>query len=156
MSNNNKTYNTVEEWKAAFTHHCVIKPKKMTIIDVDKTIIDVDKLYAIARVTHEINRAYCQAMGDDSQPSWDDAPDWQIKSAVNGVLFHLENPNAGPDASHNSWMKEKVDNGWSFGLTKDPENKFHPCIVPFNKLPKEQQAKDFLFRQVVHSLKDKL
>jgi hypothetical protein len=29
MSNNNKTYNTVEEWKAAFTHHCVIKSNFM-------------------------------------------------------------------------------------------------------------------------------
>jgi hypothetical protein len=28
MSNSSKTYNTVEEWKAAFTHHCVIKRKK--------------------------------------------------------------------------------------------------------------------------------
>ena len=25
MSSSNKTYNTLEEWKAAFTHHCVIK-----------------------------------------------------------------------------------------------------------------------------------
>jgi hypothetical protein len=24
-----KTYDTLEEWKAAFTHHCAIKPKKM-------------------------------------------------------------------------------------------------------------------------------
>jgi co-chaperonin GroES (HSP10) len=23
-----KTYDTLEEWKAAFTHHCAIKPKK--------------------------------------------------------------------------------------------------------------------------------
>lgn len=29
----------------------------------------------IAQVCHEVNRAYCQALGDDSQPAWDDAPD---------------------------------------------------------------------------------
>ncbi len=120
------------------------------------TIIDVDKLYAIARVAHEINRAYCQAMGDDSQPSWDDAPDWQIKSAVNGVLFHLENPNAGPSASHENWMKEKIADGWKWGRFKNPETKEHPCIGPFEMLPIYQQVKDFLFRQVVHSLKDNL
>lgn len=28
----------------------------------------------IAQVAHEINRAYCQAIGDDSQPCWNDAP----------------------------------------------------------------------------------
>jgi hypothetical protein len=116
--------------------------------------IDVERLYEIARVAHEINRAYCQSIGDDSQLSWEDAPSWQIESAVNGVLFHVENPNAGPDASHNNWMKEKVELGWVYGQVKDSEAKIHPCIVPFNELPKEQQVKDFLFRQVIHSLKD--
>jgi hypothetical protein len=116
--------------------------------------IDVERLYEIAQVAHEVNKAYCEAIGDNSQTSWEDAPAWQKESAVLGVMFHVENPDAGPDASHNSWMKQKVDTGWKFGLTKDPENKYHPCIVPFEQLPKEQQAKDFLFRQVVHSLKD--
>ena len=107
----------------------------------------------IAQVAHEINKAYCQALGDDSQLQWEFAPDWQQQSAINGVNFHLENPEAGADSSHNSWMKEKVDTGWVYGEVKDAEAKTHPCIVPFNQLPKEQQTKDFLFRQVVHSLK---
>lgn len=108
----------------------------------------------IAQVAHEVNKAYCEAMGDNTQTSWENAPQWQKESAVLGVLFHMEHPDAGPDASHNSWMKQKVDTGWKYGEVKDPENKLHPCIVPFDQLPKEQQAKDFLFRQVVHSLKD--
>ena len=29
---------------------------------------------ACARAAHEANRAYCLALGDTSQPSWDDAP----------------------------------------------------------------------------------
>ena len=33
MSSNNKTYNTLEEWKAAFTHHCVIKPNNMRHVE---------------------------------------------------------------------------------------------------------------------------
>ena len=108
----------------------------------------------IAQVAHEVNKAYCEAMGDNTQTSWADAPAWQKESAVLGVMFHVENPDAGANASHNSWMKQKVDTGWKYGEIKDPENKLHPCIVPFDQLPKEQQAKDFLFRQVVHSLKD--
>lgn len=118
--------------------------------------MQVEKLYAIAEVAHEINRAYCQAMGDDSQPTWENAPEWQIKSAVNGVLFHVEHPDAGPDASHKSWAKEKIEDGWCYGPVKDADKKLHPCLVDFENLPKEQQAKDYLFRQVVHSLKDKI
>ena len=107
----------------------------------------------IARACHEANRAYCQALGDMSQPAWDDAPEWQRSSALMGVRLHLNNPDAGPQASHESWMAQKVAEGWVYGPTKDPEAKTHHCIVPFDQLPREQQAKDFIFRAVVHALR---
>ena len=108
----------------------------------------------IAQVAHEVNRAYCEALGDLSQSAWRDAPDWQRSSAINGVKFHLANPLAGPDASHVEWFNEKLANGWTYGLVKDPAKKEHPCMVPYSKLPVEQQAKDFIFRAVVHALAD--
>lgn len=110
----------------------------------------------IARVAHEVNRSYCQALGDTSQPVWEAAPEWQRSSAVNGVEFHLANPAAGPDHSHNEWLKEKRAAGWEFGPEKDPEAKRHPCFVPYEALPVEQQAKDYLFRGVVHALRNQL
>lgn len=106
----------------------------------------------IARVAHEVNRAYCEALGDTSQPKWEDAPYWQRSSAVNGVEFHQANPEAGPDHSHNEWLKEKEENGWKFGPVKDAELKEHPCFVPYEELPTEQKAKDFIFRGIVHAL----
>jgi hypothetical protein len=48
-------------------------------------------------------------------------------------------------------MREKVEGGWKYGETKDPEAKTHPCIVPFEDLPAEQQFKDKLFRTIVHA-----
>lgn len=106
----------------------------------------------IARVAHEVNRAYCQALGDESQPSWEDAPQWQKDSAINGVKFHLANPDAGPEHSHVEWLKEKTAAGWKFGPVKNPDKKEHPCFVPYEQLPVEQKAKDYLFRGVVHAL----
>ncbi len=38
----------------------------------------------IARVCHEVNKAYCEALGDNSQPTWEDAPEWQRSSARMG------------------------------------------------------------------------
>jgi hypothetical protein len=107
----------------------------------------------IAQVAHEINRAYCESIGDTSQQSWADAPDWQRSSAINGVNFHLNNPEAPPSASHDSWLKQKEEEGWKYGEVKNPETKEHPCFVPYDQLPTEQKSKDFLFKQVVHSLK---
>lgn len=107
----------------------------------------------IARVAHEVNRAYCEALGDTSQPSWEDAPEWQRSSARMGVDLHTMG-DFGPEASHISWMKQKLDEGWKYGPVKDPEKKEHHCLVPFGELPREQQAKDFIFRAVVHALRN--
>lgn len=106
----------------------------------------------IAKVCHEANRAYCQVIGDDSQTSWDEAPDWQKQSAENGVMFHLSNPNAKPSNSHEEWLKEKEAAGWKYGPEKNEKKKEHPCFVPYNKLPEEQKKKDALFIAVVHAL----
>lgn len=109
-------------------------------------------VHSIARVCHEVNAAYCRALGDISQVPWEQAPDWQKESAIKGVELHLANPDAGPQASHDSWMNQKRAEGWSYGPVKDAEHKLHPCMVPFHDLPPEQQAKDHIFRGVVHAI----
>ena len=106
----------------------------------------------IARITHEANRAYCQALGDYSQLPWEDAPEWQKESAINGVKFHIDNPDADPEAGHNAWLAQKASDGWVYGLVKDEAKKEHPCCVPYSELPVEQRAKDFIFRSIVHAL----
>lgn len=111
------------------------------------------KTIAIAMMCHAINAAYCQSMGDDSQPTWDDAPDWQRNSAIAGVEMHLANPDATPEQSHESWYKVKEAEGWKYGEVKDMEKKEHPCFLPYEELPDEQKAKDYLFRTTVHLIK---
>ena len=106
----------------------------------------------IARMAHEVNRAYCQSIGDDSQPAWCDAPDWQRVSAVSGVEFHKKNPDALPEASHEAWLKQKTDDGWCYGPVKDPEKKQHPCFRPYSELPLEQRVKDYLFKGVIDTM----
>jgi hypothetical protein len=106
----------------------------------------------IARVAHEINRAFCQSIGDETQVPWSVSPSWQKASVINGVIFHQTNPSATPEASHEVWMKEKELSGWKFGPVKDVAAKEHPCMVPYADLPQEQRSKDYLFRAVIHSL----
>lgn len=111
-----------------------------------------DNIIAIAKVCHEANRAYCESIGDSSQPSWNDAPEWQQKSAVTGVNFCIANPDAPPSANHDSWLKEKTEDGWKYGAVKDAEKKEHPCFVPYDQLPLDQQKKDYLFKAIVGAL----
>jgi hypothetical protein len=107
---------------------------------------------AIAMACHEANRAWCEAQGDRSIKPWAEAPTNIKDSAVDGVCFHIENPDAGAQASHDNWLKFKEADGWVYGPVKDAEAKTHPCMVPFAELPVEQQAKDVMFRNIVHSL----
>lgn len=111
------------------------------------------KVQLIARVAHEINRAYCASLGDDTQVAWEDTPEWQQKSAIAGVEMHLANPDATPEQSHEGWLAQKLADGWTYGEVKDAEAKRHPCCVPYEDLPAEQKAKDHIFRAVVHELK---
>lgn len=107
----------------------------------------------VARICHEANKALCESHGDLSQSSWEDAPLWQQESAIVGVHFHLEHPDATPEDSHNSWLEVKRADGWTYGLVKDEAKKEHPCFVAYDRLPREQQAKDYLFRGIVHALR---
>jgi hypothetical protein len=110
----------------------------------------------IAQIAHEINADYCRSIGDNTQPTWENAPEWQKSSIINGVKFHLQNPDASPSASHESWLKQKTEEGWKYGEVKNTETKEHPCFLPYEQLPVEQRSKDYLFKQVVNSLKSLL
>jgi hypothetical protein len=107
----------------------------------------------IAAVCHDANRAFCNGLGDWSQPTWENAPEWQRESAIKGVEYHLNNPEAKPSDSHDSWLAEKERTGWKYGPIKDAEKKEHPCFVPYDQLPKEQQLKDYLFKAVIEALR---
>lgn len=106
----------------------------------------------MARTAHEMNRAYCKAMGDESQVPWDEAPKEIQDSAIQGVLFRMVNVNATPEDSHNSWSAFKVANGWVYGEEKNMEKKTHPCLVPYADLPDAQKAKDYLFIAAVEQV----
>lgn len=111
------------------------------------------KTIAIAMMCHAINAAYRQSLGDDSQSTWDDALDWQRQSAIAGVEMYLANPDATPEQSHESWYAQKEAEGWTYGEVRDAEKKEHPCFLPYDELPIEQKAKDYLFRATVNLVK---
>lgn len=110
------------------------------------------KVFAIAQVCHQANKAWCELNGDNSQKDWNEAEPWQRESAIKGVVFTIDNPDAPESAQHDAWARDKVDAGWVYGDVKDGDNKTHPCLVPFEQLPVHQQKKDVLFRAIVKAL----
>lgn len=110
------------------------------------------KIEDVARICHEANESLCVTQGDFSQKSWDEAEEWQRQSAIQGVKFALENPDAPASAQHDAWMQDKINDGWVYGDVKDADKKTHPCIVSYDELPDGQKAKDYLFKGIVNSL----
>ena len=104
----------------------------------------------IAEVCHNINKAYCDAIGDHSQSLWKDTPENIKASAIDGVLKVQTGTTAAK--LHQSWCEFKLADGWVFGEEKNVIKKTHPCLVAYDELPHEQKIKDFLFQAVVESL----
>ena len=112
----------------------------------------MDNAERIARVCHDANRAWQQTTGDPAvSPPWDQAPDWQRESAIDGVRQALNG--ATPEELHESWCAHKRAEGWTYGEVKDAAARTHPCLVPYTDLPEEQRRKDTLFAAVVGALR---
>jgi len=117
-----------------------------------KPITNLEQILKIATAAFDINAAYCRSVGDFSFTSWEDAPDWQKETIIDGVMFHLDYPDATPSARHENWLEKKEIDGWSFGAAEDAEKKEHNYMIPFQDLPKDEQIKGYIFDQIVRSV----
>jgi hypothetical protein len=53
----------------------------------------------------------CELNGDNSQKTGTKHNNGK-ETALSGVEFKLDNPDAGHDAQHNAWMADKIADGW--------------------------------------------
>lgn len=115
-------------------------------------MLNQNDIERIAVVCHEANRVYCLTLGDNSQLTWNDAPDWQRDSIIKGVEFCIANPSAPASANHDAWLEHKASEGWTYDPVKDAVTKTHPCMVSYWLLPVEQRRKDALIKAIVAAL----
>jgi hypothetical protein len=120
-------------------------------LNVVEKQLDPERVINCAIACHEANKAWCEANGDNSQKHWEQAEEWQQKSAIAGVMFKLKNVMARPEDQHNAWCESKTNEGWVYGEVKDADKKTHPCLVPYDQLPEFQKTKDKLFVQTVET-----
>lgn len=105
-----------------------------------------------AMLLHKNNRVFCAILGDDSHANWGNLDEGLRKSVISGVENFLANPNITPEQSHQAWLDHKQANGWTLGAKKDIAKKTHPNMVPFDKLPEVEKAKDQIFTGLLKAI----
>ena len=70
----------------------------------------------------------CATAGAGEKPAWEDAPDWQKNSAVNGVEYHVAHPRPVRNTATN--VGSETRRAGSGGPEKSVNEKEHPCMVP--------------------------
>jgi hypothetical protein len=108
--------------------------------------------HSIARVAVEVLRELAKSYGDTTATLWEECSPEQQARAVRDVEMHLADHTLSISASHQVWMREQVDAGWTYGPAYDAQAKTNPKLVPYIDLPEGQRAKDFVFRGVVHAI----
>lgn len=101
----------------------------------------------IAKICYEVNKAYCEAIGETILPFED-----VEGSTIEGVINHMKNPSMTPKESHEKWMEFKRKDGWKYGPVKNVELKEHPRFIEYDELPTEQKAKDYIFKALAKQL----
>lgn len=43
---------------------------------------------------------------------------------------------------HENWAKKRLDEGWTYGPSRDEATKSHPCLVPYEELTELEKSYD--------------
>ena len=114
-------------------------------------MITDEKKFRVARIVHEINRLYCEGLGQ-YQPRWENTSDWQRDSTYQLIEKIIANPNIKNSECFEEWKKNKIEDGWRYGPKKDENKKTHPCIVDWENLPIQEREKDPILIHVIKGL----
>lgn len=74
----------------------------------------------------KLNNSYLQANGYKPQPLD------LANIALNPKLEELVELLA--ENTHNVWAKERIRNGWTYGVVENPSQKRHPYLLPYDKV----------------------
>ena len=105
----------------------------------------------IAQVAYRAIHEYA-ARFDEVLPEWDDLVHDARQLLLLTVREYLEVPGRTAEQQHEAWLDTRQREEWQYGATVDYRRRRHPWMVPFARLPGNEQMKSRLLAGVVASL----
>ena len=108
----------------------------------------------VAQMCHVANIVYANSNCELKmlQKPWEELGAGEKNGRINAIRKIASGEIQTPRQSHEAWMKDRRAAGWVYGVTKDEDNKTHPCLVEYEELPEEQRVKDDIFFSIVYGL----
>ena len=103
------------------------------------------KVKQLATLCHQAIREFKINVMNEDMNDWNTCEQWRRDDTIQSVKMILRYDHPTYDLLHNHWLEMKRVNGWVYGKETDRPNKIHNCMVSFDELPPEEQAKDHLF-----------
>jgi len=116
--------------------------------DGDFTLTNDD----IAQISYETARAWSRVTGGERLPSWGSLSDREKRRAISDAERLRPPPEATLAEWHAARVAEMKADKWVYGEKKDTDRKVHPCLVPFEDLPRSEIVKIGLFIKLTRSL----
>jgi len=112
-------------------------------------VVSIEQACAIA---YEAYRAYSRfVLREENIPAWEYAPQAE-RDRLRVVVIETATRWWQPRDIHAAWLITHTNQGWRYGPEKDPLQKEHPSIRPWDELTPAQQHQDILFHAIVGSL----
>lgn len=70
------------------------------------------------------------------RPAPMDTSDVQLPEELNELIEQMSKN------VHEVWAQSRMDQGWTYGDSRNDELKHHPCLIPYEDLPEIEKAYD--------------
>ena len=79
---------------------------------------------------------------------------WHRAATINAVMAVSLDLNKTAEEHHNTWLNEKLSEGWRLGHVEDIHLKIHPYLVEYQDLPADKKTENAIFMSVVMQVLD--
>ena len=109
------------------------------------------KIYDVCKVCHDKNNELMVANGETPRGDWESLDQVDKDLTYKSVKRIIDDRTITAKDIHDEWMTNKESDGWVYGLVKDPVNKTHPLMIPFDEMSDIDKQKDQSFIDIVNT-----